>query len=259
MLGVRRSPMPEISRPARRRDIADALDRADQDRLDQAQPRGLDGALQRDIVAGMRDGHLDRRLRLRRLDQASILLVRPCAAFGGRQACAASALSSLRRLGHRTAPRPAPGDACPRPTAHRAPRGPDAGHRAPPCAAASSSPSSFGSASTARSSSRRTSRYCSRSISLNRARLIRFAGRTRRTDQLQHREAALVDAAFGHADIDQARAARPPSRPPNLEAAFQFGTQPGIAAPRGPGRARRGEARPAARPSPTSACSSGEP
>ena len=68
--------------------------RTDQDRLDQAQPRRFDRAFQRDLVAGMRDGHLDRGLALRRLDQALVFVVRVLRRLARLSGMAASALAA---------------------------------------------------------------------------------------------------------------------------------------------------------------------
>ena len=69
---------------------------------DEAQARGLDGAFQRDLVAGMRDGDADARQLLRSCDQPLVFLMasRPSALFGRRQAwalsCCRADLSDIR-------------------------------------------------------------------------------------------------------------------------------------------------------------------
>ena len=108
-----------------------------------------------------------------------------------------------RPLRRRTALRCGPGAAGLPPAGRRARRAPAAGRRARPGAACSLSGSSRGMARTARSSSRRTRRYCSFRQAFSSAMLMRsFAGCMARI-ACSGGEAAFVDAALGHADIDQ--------------------------------------------------------
>ena len=69
------SSKPAMSSPALGGHLADARRRSDQDRLDQAQPRGFDRAFQRNLVAGMGDRRRDRRMLAGALDQPLVLLV----------------------------------------------------------------------------------------------------------------------------------------------------------------------------------------
>ena len=66
-----------MSMPCSRRDRLDPRARPDQDRRDQAEPGRIDGAAQRALVAGMRDGRRRRRQRLAEVDQPLVLLVAP--------------------------------------------------------------------------------------------------------------------------------------------------------------------------------------
>src|SRR5271165_4623745 len=55
--------------------VSNALRRADQDRVDEPELMGLDRAVKRDIVAGVRDGDFNRRLLLRGGDQTLVFFV----------------------------------------------------------------------------------------------------------------------------------------------------------------------------------------
>ena len=52
--------------------VSNALRRADQDRVDEPELMGLDRAVKRHIVAGVRDGDFNRRLLLRGGDQTLV-------------------------------------------------------------------------------------------------------------------------------------------------------------------------------------------
>ena len=81
------------------RHVADAGGRADQDRLDQAQPACLHGAAERHFIARMRHSGDDRRQFLRRVDQTQILVVRLAGARAeaGSFGCPCCAEYAMRR------------------------------------------------------------------------------------------------------------------------------------------------------------------
>ena len=196
------------------------------------QPRRFDRALQRDIVAGMRDGDLDRRLWL-----CAALIRRSYLSCG--RAAALIAVSGMRRLRLGSLRRSTPNSASTRvrrrlPSSDRSPRAARTRCRTSSAAlrAASSSPSSFGMARDRALLVEADEQVLLPQHLLEPRQAHALGGRARRADQPAARRSHAHRRCLPAGGHRSARAARPLPVRPTSKRCSSSDAQPRLVAPR---------------------------